>query len=390
MGKPLAAVVLGAGLGGLSAGLALRSAGAEVSVFERADSLESIQVGIGMVLWPNGMRALERLGVSRAVEGIGAPLESLDLYAASGKLLNRWEVGAINRDVGAPSLALSRGELHGVLADAFRAESTITFGAEGVDFTEDADGVTVQFEDGRMELGDVLVGADGIASGIRRRLTGKGPPDFPPYAGYTIWHSIVPFDRDAVRGGAFFLLFGRGSRVAYYRLDDERVYWSGIGFVPAGSEGDIRKEEVLDFFRDYAPPVTELIESTAEADIQRHDIYGGETLGQWGGGRVTLLGDAAHPMTTNLGQGAGMAIEDGVVLGACLGRASDPASGLRDYEARRMQRTSEMMELANRLNSSAALEGRVRTWVRNQMVSHLFQRGIGRDYEQFIRADVLG
>jgi 2-polyprenyl-6-methoxyphenol hydroxylase-like FAD-dependent oxidoreductase len=383
------ALIVGAGLGGLSAGLALRQAGAEVSMFERAGSLEAIQVGIGMVLWPNGTRALDRLGVAEDVTRAGAPLESLDLYAASGKLLNRWNVGEINRATGAPSLALSRSDLHGVLARAFQSDSAIAFGSEAVDFAEDADGVTIDLSDGRSERGDVLVGADGSASGTRRKVAGKGPPDFPPYAGYTIWHSIVPFDVDAVPARVFFLLFGRGGRFAYYRLDDERVYWSGIGFVPSGHETDIRKREVLDFFRGYAPPVTDLIEVTDESRIHRHDIYGGETLDSWGAGRVTLLGDAAHPMTTNLGQGAGMAIEDGVVLAHCLGESSDPVAGLREYESRRMGRTATMMDLANRLNSNAALEGRVRTWVRNQMISHLFERGIGRDYEKFIRSDAL-
>ena len=387
---PLKVLVVGAGVGGLSAGLALRGAGAEVALFERAEGLEAVRVGIGMVLWPNGMRALERLGVANDVESVGASLERLDLYAASGKLLNSWDVGEINRHVGAPSLALNRGDLHSILADAYRSESPISFGSLGVEVTEEVDGVSVRFQDGRTERGDLLVGADGIASAVRRQVTGKGPPDFPPYAGYTIWHSIVPFARDAVAGGTFFLFFGRGGRFAYYRLDDERVYWSGIGFVPAGDETEIRKREVLEFFRGYAAPVTELVEATDEADIQRHDIYGGETLQQWGAGRVTLLGDAAHPMTTNLGQGAGMAIEDGVVLGECIGRSGDPVAALRDYETRRMPRTETMMELANRLNSNAALEGRVRTWVRNQMISHLFDRGIGRHYEQFMKAEALG
>jgi 2-polyprenyl-6-methoxyphenol hydroxylase-like FAD-dependent oxidoreductase len=383
------ALIVGAGLGGLSAGIALRQTGADVSMFERAGSAEAIQVGIGMVLWSNGMRALGRLGVADDVTGVGALLESLDLYAASGKLLNRWNVGEINRATGAPSLALSRADLHRILTDAYQAQSAITFGAEAVDFNEDADGVAIEFADGRTERGEVLVGADGNMSGIRRRVAGKGAPGFPPYAGYTIWHSIVPFGADAVAERVFFLLFGRGGRFAYYRLDDERVYWSGIAFVPAGGETDVRKQEVLDFFHGYAPPVTELIEATDESRIHRHDIYGGETLDTWGTGRVTLLGDAAHPMTTNLGQGAGMAIEDGVVLALCLGENPDPVAGLREYESRRMSRTATMMELANRLNSNAALEGRVRTWVRNQMISHLFDRGIGRDYEKFVSSDAL-
>ena len=102
-----------------------------------------------------------------------------------------------------------------------------------------------------------------------------------------------------------------------------------------------------------------------------------------------MLGDAAHPMTTNLGQGAGMAIEDGVVLAQCLARAATPVEGLRAYEQRRIPRTDRMMELANRLNSNAALESRVRTTIRNVMIAHGFDKSIRPRYEAFIEAEAL-
>jgi 2-polyprenyl-6-methoxyphenol hydroxylase-like FAD-dependent oxidoreductase len=381
-------LVVGAGLGGLTAALALREIGADVEVFERACDLASIQAGIGMVIWPNGMRALDRHGLKARAEAVGHPIEALEFYAAGGRRLNDWPVGEVGARVGAPSLALSRGELHRAVADAY-GEANIRFGRRYANHEEHTDGVTVRFEDGTTARGDILVGADGIVSQIRRKLTGHGPPEYPPYAGYTIWHAIVPDRSDAVPAHVFTLLFGRGHRFAHYRIDAERVYWSGIGFVPAGDEKIIRKADALALFTRYRAPVPALIEQTDQAQIQRHDIYGGKPLERWGAGRVTMTGDAAHPMTTNLGQGAGMAIEDGVVLAQCLARAAAPEDGLRAYEARRIARTTEMMTLANRMNSSAAMEGRLRTTVRNVMIARGFQRGIQAPYERFIEAEAL-
>ena len=158
--------------------------GGQARVFKSPS--DAIAVGIGMVIWPNGMCALRGLGLEPA----GHRIDRLEFYAAGGRRLNAWDVGAIGGRMGAPSLALSRGELHRALAGVYGAQD-IAFGADCVAYEDTDDGVTVVFADGRREHGDVLVGADGIVSPIRRRLTGHGPPEFPPYAGYTIWHAII-------------------------------------------------------------------------------------------------------------------------------------------------------------------------------------------------------
>jgi 2-polyprenyl-6-methoxyphenol hydroxylase-like FAD-dependent oxidoreductase len=381
------ALVVGAGLGGLATALALGENATEALVLERAASISEIEVGIGMVVWPNGMRALRRLGVGDEVTALGAHLERVEFSTSAGRHLNTWPVGDLGRRVGEPALALSRGELHSILSRNLRERGTaLTLGARVTDFEDSGDGVAVQLDGGSDVQGDVLIGADGLASMVRRKLIGRGPPEYPPYANYTLWHSIIPYDQ-SVPPGVFFLVFGPGSRFAYYRIDDERVYWSAIAFVPAGNEHVIDKSEVLDSFGEYQDPILPMVEATDEADILRHDIYGGEALERWGSGRVTLLGDAAHPMTTNLGQGAGMAMEDGVVLARCLSEQPEPEAALREYERLRMARTGEMMALANKLNSTAALEGPFRVWLRGVMIRLFFTPALGRKYDGFISRD---
>jgi 2-polyprenyl-6-methoxyphenol hydroxylase-like FAD-dependent oxidoreductase len=314
-------------------------------------------------------------------------ITNLDFQTPDGSRLRQWPVGALGDSVGAATIGLSRADLHGVLADALPS-GTLQFASEVTGVTETGDGVTVTLADGREVEGDVLIGADGAFSTLRQQRLGRGRPEFPPYSSYTLWHSIIPYAESAVPGGVFFLIFGRGTRFSYFRIDDERVYWSAIAYVPAGGK-EATAAHVAELFREYAEPVRGLIGATADADVHRTDIFGGEGLPSWGSGRVTLLGDAAHPMTTNLGQGAGMAIEDGVVLAHELALAGSAESGLRAYESRRRERVERMMALANKLNSSASLETPFRTWLRNQLLKHLFYRGLGSKWEQMLTEDLL-
>jgi 2-polyprenyl-6-methoxyphenol hydroxylase-like FAD-dependent oxidoreductase len=264
-------------------------------------------------------------------------------------------------------------------------EGALRLGAPCTGFTADDQRVTVRLADGSEQSGDILVGADGLHSVIRAGL-GLTEPGFPPYAGYTLWHSVIPFDLEkaGVPASTFLLTFGRGSRFACYRIDENRVYWSGIGYVAEGGRDGAggRKRDVLERFHGWHAPIEALIDATADNAIHRVDIFGGQMLQRWGQGRVTMLGDAAHPMTTNFGQGAGMAIEDAVALAEALGRGGDLQAALRGYEELRRVRVTAMMNLANKLNSTASLESPFRCWMRDTMIRYLFRVGIGRQYER--------
>jgi len=251
---------------------------------------------------------------------------------------------------------------------------------------QDDDGVTVHTADGRTERGDVLIGADGRYSTIRAKLNLVSPP-FPPYAGYTIWHANVKFKHER---GRFNLLFGQGYRFVSYHIDDERMYWSLLGYLPEGGKDPEtgQKEALLARVKDWVAPVADLIAATPDKDITRADIFGGVPLEHWGTGRVTLLGDAAHPMTTVMGQGACMAIEDGVALAAGLKANADPVAALREYEVQRQARTVAIMKAQERFGSSAARETAMQCWIRNQIIKRLFQRVVRPQYEATLAAGV--
>jgi 2-polyprenyl-6-methoxyphenol hydroxylase-like FAD-dependent oxidoreductase len=354
----------------------------EAVILERHDDLAKIQVGIGMVLWPNGTHALRAGDLHEAVVARGAVMEQVEFRrSVGGGRLHVWEMGSLGRTLGSPAVGISRADVHKALCAALGA-GTLRLGQKVIGYHQDPDGVTVRTEDGDEVRGEVLIGADGLRSGTREKET-ETDETYPPYAGYTLWHAIIPTDEALVPAGQFRLSLGRGDRFVSFPVDDERTYWSALSHVAAGGRDKGRRLEALRTqYASYAPDVRGLIDATPEAAISRVDIYGGRGLPKWGSGRVSLLGDAAHPMTTILGQGACMALEDAAALGRHFTGARNVESALRGYEAERLDRTAQFQKLVRRLSPGA--EGRLRAGLRDQAIRRVFQRGPGGQLQALI------
>jgi 2-polyprenyl-6-methoxyphenol hydroxylase-like FAD-dependent oxidoreductase len=330
------AIIVGGGIGGLCAAIALRQAGIESAVFERAREL--VEVGAGLSLWANAMRAFEKLGVAGPVRAASVPGSSGEIRSWRGDRLAEISSAAMARKHGAAHIGIHRADLQAVLVTAVGRER-IQLGARCTGFEEDGGGVTARFADGREARGALLVGADGIHSAVRAQLTGGQKPR---YAGYTAWRGVTPFQHPLLPLGVGIESWGRGQRFGTTHIAGGRLYWFATRSGPPG-ERDLpagRKRELLERFRGWHAPVEAIIEATDESAILRDDVFEHRPLGEWGRGRVTLLGDAAHAMTPNLGQGACQAAEDAVVLAACLRAASEAPAALRAYERRRIARTT--------------------------------------------------
>ena len=168
-------------------------------------------------------------------------------------------------------------------------------------FEQDADGVTATLADGRTERVDVLIGSDGIKSTVRAAL--RGPEQPPRYAGYTIWQGFATVGSQTAPLGIFPLVYGPGLRFAYYRVSEERLYWFGVANAEEGgkdAEGGI-KSKLLELYEGWPAPTEEVIGVTDEGVIHRRDLYDRDPIDKWSEGRVTLVGDAAHPMTFDIG-----------------------------------------------------------------------------------------
>jgi 2-polyprenyl-6-methoxyphenol hydroxylase-like FAD-dependent oxidoreductase len=377
----LRAVIVGAGVGGLTTALALRAIGIEATVYERAPSLDAAQVGGGIHLWSNALHVYRHLGIADAIRAAGAEQGTAEFCSWRGPLLSRWPIGAISDRVGLPTVGVSRADLHPVLVDAVGAASIVT-GAQCTGFTEEAGGVTARFADGREERADLLIGADGISSAVRAQLHGQQPHR---YAGYTLWQAITD-PTDQAPADLFRVLWGRGRRFSYYRVGGGRLYWFVVANAPAREQDPERGKGALILGRlgpGWPALVPAIINATADDAISRVDMRDRPPVTRWGAGRVTLLGDAAHPMTFNVGQGACQSVEDAGALARHLRGTGDIPAALRAYEAERIKRTTPIVNLAWQLGSFGRWENPIACRFRDQMLrvvlSTVALRGHERD-----------
>lgn len=369
------AVVIGAGIGGLTAAIALRRAGGNPVVVDRARSLDALHVGAGVHLWSNALQALQRVGLADAVADLGTEMQAQRYLTWRGQSLGSVDVKRLSRSLGAPTVAVSRPELHALLTRALE-DTPVRVGAELVGFEQDPRGVTARFAQGSDERGDVLIGADGVGSVVRRQLHGPHPP---VYAGYTAWRAICDFSHPRAPVGEMWIYWGPGARILHYHVTDKRLYWLALAKAPEGEEDppEGHRQAVLDRYHGWPEPIEAMIESTDEHAIMRVDIVDRDPIDHWGKGRITLLGDAAHPMTPNLAQGAGQAIEDGIALANALRSTPDPVAALRAYEQRRVKRANHMLTTSRMVGRVSLLSSPVTRTVRDQVVL----RTIYRTYE---------
>jgi 2-polyprenyl-6-methoxyphenol hydroxylase-like FAD-dependent oxidoreductase len=342
-------LIAGAGIGGLTAAIALRRAGAEVRVFERASDLAP--VGAGLTLWANAITALREIGLGDMLASIGKPLMRSRILSWRGDTLAETPVETLARRFGTPLVAVHRADLQDALLAALGPGVTRT-DAECTGFQQDGGQVRARLASGEEVAGDLLIGADGLRSTIRAQLLGATPPR---YAGYTAWRGIarmtLPLWDEAMAAESW----GAGRRFGLVPLSDGRMYWFATLNAPegAGDRPGGRKRELLDLFGACHDPVPAVIAATDEAAILRNDIYDRPPLAAWSRGRVTLLGDAAHPTTPNMGQGACQAIEDAVALAERLRADASLAAALQGYEAQRLRRANSVVRQSRRLGQIA-------------------------------------
>lgn len=381
------ALIVGAGIGGLTTAVALAQAGVEPIVAERARTLSDLGAGAGLTLQMNAMHALGQLDLADQVQAAGMVGEVSEFRNWKGSLLAQWSEREIGERLGALTVHISRAALHPVLSAAAPADCLWT-GLTLSSLRQDDTGVTAAFEDGTTQRVDFLVGADGLNSTVRSEL--KGPEDL-RYAGYSVWRGVTKFDAPGLPSGIFRMCWGRGRRFCIYQVADGILYWFGVEDSSADrvvSQGQ-RKAAVLDAFRGWMDPIEALVDATPEAAIHLTPIYDRPPATSWGRGRVTLLGDAAHPMTFNLGQGACQAIEDAVVLAnAVRAEGDDVEAALRRYEARRIQRTATMTTRSWRIGRLGRIRNPAACAARNTLMRLVFERFVVRGQAKSMIVDL--
>jgi 2-polyprenyl-6-methoxyphenol hydroxylase-like FAD-dependent oxidoreductase len=361
----LRTLVVGGGIGGLSVARELSRRALPVTVLERAP--RPAPVGAGIIMNPNAMQVLERNGLADRLRARGWPYWARETHDHRGRLLARRDYRPLYAAGRLPAGTLvHRAHLHDVLHEAL-PPGVVRFGVPVAGVEAGDDGVRVTAEDGERLDGDLLVGADGIHSVVRAAVFG---PTAPVYLGYRS-HRLVVDNRDRVQVFTEFL--GRGKRIGLVPISTEQLYvWTTFNSARESTRlGLDGVAELRALFAEFTDPrVTRALGALASIDsVLCTDV---EEVHQspWVKGRVLLLGDAAHALTPNMGQGAGMAMEDAAVLGdelegAAAGRQSLEAS-LARYEARRRPRVETVMRLSREIGEAGQRTGRLACWLRNR------------------------
>jgi salicylate hydroxylase len=351
-------VIIGGGIGGLAAALALLKRGLDVEVHEQAAELK--EVGAGIQISSNGTRVLYALGLEEALKRVQVlPSRRAIRHWSTGETWNWFDLGPVTAArYGTPHVMLHRGDLHGVLAEAVRAikPDAVKLGRRCA-AVETVDGhAAVRFEDGETVRAAYVIGADGIHSRVRACLFGADKPEF---TGCVAWRGLVPMEKLpshlaqmqgtnwlGPRGHVLHYPVRRGEIMNFISMV-ERSDWQIESWVTQGTKGELASD-----FGGWHADVHAIIERIATP--YKWALYVRGPMARWSKGRVTLLGDACHPTLPFLGQGGVMAIEDGYIVAACLAKHfDDPATAFARYEDIRRERTAAVVRKSHENRRSA-------------------------------------
>lgn len=319
--------IVGGGIGGLTAALALREFGFEAEVYEQAPEL--LDVGAAIAIWSNAMRVLERLGLTDTIRAHAGEMKEIHWLDSRGFLINRLSIPS--------SVALHRADLQSTLLHALPA-SSIKLDHSLVSLAQHSDKVIAKFSNGQSVETDFLIGADGIHSDVRAQLLGDNEP---LYRGYTVWRGISAATPASIPPATAIEIHGCGKRFGIGPVGGGRIgWWASSNSTIHQHLHENAQHELLRLFEDWYPPAVQLIEQTPPHRILTTAAFDREPTRTWGKRHLTLLGDAIHPTTPNLGQGGCLAMEDAMVLARCFEKYGATEEALRKYEGCRYKRTA--------------------------------------------------
>jgi 2-polyprenyl-6-methoxyphenol hydroxylase-like FAD-dependent oxidoreductase len=368
-------LIVGAGIGGLTAAIALRQAGFGVEVFERAAELK--EIGAGIALSANAIRVLKHLGLMQQVIDRGAVIEAAESYNSRGDTISRLSTNLTD----VPSVCLHRADLQQALFSALPPDC-VHLGDQFVHFETTGARVMAHFASGRAASGDALIGTDGLRSRVRTQLIGDGEP---VYRGYQCWRGVCHLPATELLTETL----GSGVRVGLVPIGRRGTAWwcTANEAELANDEPDGAKSKLLHWVGNWHQPIPNVIGGTDATAIIKTAMYDRRPVKTWSKGCCTLLGDAAHPTTPNMGQGGSMAIEDAVVLTRCLSHYSDPAIAFRVYERLRYARTASITNISRYYGVIGQWKHPGAVWLRNTLLRLGSRKAATRGYVKFVSYD---
>jgi FAD-dependent urate hydroxylase len=337
----LKTIIIGAGIAGLTTGIALRRMGYTVEIYEKTSKLRP--AGAGISLWSNGIKVLNWLGLGDAIAQIGGEMNEMEYRTHTDEPLSHIDLKPLFEKVGQRPYPVSRTDLQELLINAF-GKDDVKLKSCCVAVEENEDSVTAIFGDGHRATGDILIGADGVHSICRTYVAGK--PIETCYADYVNWNGIVPASPDLTPLNSWMIYVGEGKRASMMPISDNRFYFFFGAPMPKGTtvEPAQRQDELRELFTGWCSPVQNLINQINPHETNRLEIGDLDPLEKIVKGRVALIGDAAHATTPTLGQGGCQAMEDAEILPRYLIPTNISApDALHRYQTARKQPTADLV-----------------------------------------------
>ena len=334
--------IIGAGIGGLTTGIALKKFGHQVTIYEQAEHI--LPMGAAISLWSNGVKCLNYLGLTDQIAKLGGQMNNLAyMDGLTGEVMTQFSLLPLIEEVGQRPYPVSRSDLQNMLMDEFGRDN-IHLGKKMLSFKQANDLVTVQFADGTQVQTELLVGADGTHSSTRAYVLGEQVER--RYAGYVNWNGLVEISEEYAPADQWTTYVGEGKRVSLMPVADHRFYFFFDVPLAAGLENNRShyKSLLKEYFAGWCPQVQKLIEHINEQKTNRVEIHDIEPFAQYYKGRVVIVGDAAHSTTPDIGQGGCQAMEDAIYLSRALQiNTLGLEDSLKRYQNKRNERANELV-----------------------------------------------
>jgi 2-polyprenyl-6-methoxyphenol hydroxylase-like FAD-dependent oxidoreductase len=363
--------IVGGGIGGLTLAIALQRKGFDVTVYENAPQLKPLGAGLGLAA--NAVKAFTDIGLSDEVLKKGKVMRKISIKDPAGSILSETDAEKLSSRYGIiNNFTIHRADLHEVLLGNLHPGS-LQLGKGCVDFVQKKSSVELIFQDGTTAAAHHVIACDGIHSVFRKKLL---PGSTPRYAGYTCWRAVIDDLPPGFNFDEISETWGAGSRFGIIPLTNKRVYWFACLNAKASDPvmQGFKIPDLLNHFEQFHSPIPEILKRTRNEQLIWSDIMDLAPIKQFAFGNIVLMGDAAHATTPNMGQGACMAIEDAAVLANCIENYVTPEEAFKQFELKRIERTTRIVNASRTLGRVAQLKNPLLTSLRNAVLRCTPQR----------------
>ncbi|OFD80191.1 MULTISPECIES: FAD-dependent monooxygenase [Bacillus cereus group] len=356
-------MIIGGGIAGLCAAISLQKIGLDVKVYDK--NTEPTVAGAGIIIAPNAMQALEPYGISEQIKKLGNGSDGFNLVSEKGSILSKLTIPTCYPKM----YSIHRKNLHQLLLSKLQ-EGTVERGKECVKIEQNEENaLKILFQDGSEAFGNILIAADGIHSVVRKQVT---QCDGYRYAGYTCWRGVTPAHNLSLTND-FIETWGTNGRFGIVPLPNNEVYWYAL----INAKARDRKytayttADLYSHFKNYHNPIPVILKNAYDVNMIHRDIVDITPMKQFFDKRIVFIGDAAHALTPNLGQGACQAIEDAIILAECIKNNVHYRQAFIEYEQKRRNRIKKISNTAWNIGKMAQMESKPLIILRNQVMKHV-------------------